>query len=102
MQIDFERTGGFGGMRVAASFDLEEMPQDDSAKVRDLLHQCHFHQLPERIASEGALPDQFTYKITARTNSGTHSVTTGDASAPAELRALIDLLTELARARRSD
>ena len=99
MEVSYERTGGFAGMRMAASFDLDELPEEDAANVRELLHQAHFHQLPDVILDQAGMPDQFTYKITVTDEIFHHTVTTGDASAPPELRPLIDLLNQLSRTR---
>ena len=99
MVVSYERTGGFGGMRMAASFDLDELPEQDAESIRDCLHRAHFHTLPERITGQTAMPDQFTHKITVSSGASTHTVVTADASAPAELRPLIDLLNQLARTR---
>jgi hypothetical protein len=101
MQIEYERTGGFAGMRMAASFDLNQMPPEDAADIRALLEKAQFEDLPEKIESQPAVPDQFTYKITVQGEKGTHSVTSGEASASPGLRELIDLLTKLARERRT-
>ena len=101
MKVDYERTGGFAGMRMAASFDLDELPEQEAADIKECLHKAQFHKLPERIESQPSMPDQFTYQITVDSGTAKHTVTTGDASAPAELRALIDLLTQLARTRRT-
>lgn len=101
MKVDYERSGGFAGMRMAASFDLDELPEQQAAEIKECLHRAQFHELPERIANQPAMPDQFTYKITVDTGTTTHTVMTGDASAPVELRELIDLLTKLARSRRA-
>jgi len=97
MEVSYERTGGFAGMRMAASFDLDELPEQDAENIRELLHQAHFHQLPEQILDQPGIPDQFTYKITVTDETIHHTVTTGDAAASAELRSLIDLLNGLAR-----
>jgi hypothetical protein len=99
MEVSYERTGGFAGMRMAASFNLDELPEQDAQSIRDCLHQAHFHTLPERITSPGQMPDQFTYKITVTSGESRHTVTTGDAPAPPELRQVIELLNQLARAR---
>ena len=98
MEVSYERTGGFAGMRMAASFNLDELPEQDAQSIRDCLHQAHFHTLPERLTGPSQMPDQFSYTITVTSGASKHTVTTGDGSAPPELRQLIDLLNQLARA----
>jgi hypothetical protein len=100
MQVSYERTGGFAGMRMAASFDLDQLPEADAANLKALLHNAQFHKLPENLAGGPAMPDQFTYKITVTDGALKHTVTTGDASAPPELRPLLDALSQLARTKR--
>jgi hypothetical protein len=102
MKIDYERTGGFAGMRTTATFDLDAMPPDDAARIRELLDTAHFDQLPERIESQSAVADQFTHKITVTSGGAVHTVTTGDSSTPPALRELVDLLGRLARERRAN
>jgi hypothetical protein len=42
MEVSYERTGGFAGMRMAASFNLDELPGGCPID-RDCLHQAPFH-----------------------------------------------------------
>jgi hypothetical protein len=99
MEVIYERTGGFAGMRMTASFDLDELTEQDAASIQELLHDARFHELPEQIVGPAGIPDQFTYRITVTEETFQHTVTTGDASAPPELRPLIDLLSRMARMR---
>jgi hypothetical protein len=99
MQVSYERTGGFAGMRIAASFDVDQLPEQDSKSIRDLIDKSDFVKLPAKILGPTPVPDQFTYEITVTADTWKHTVITGDASAPENLRPLIDLLSQLARTR---
>jgi hypothetical protein len=43
------------------------------------------------------VPDGFTYSITVKTKKKTHTVVTGDASAPEKMQELLQLLNRIAR-----
>lgn len=97
-RIKFERTGGFAGMRIAADFEPQDLPEEQAQTISELLDDMDFNELPEHLMnSDGA--DQFTYAITVETASWEHTVVTGDSSAPEKLHELLDLLNQLARKR---
>jgi len=99
MQVSYQRTGGFAGMRMTADFDLNDLPEQDARSIRDLVDKAGFSKLPDKIVGSAAVPDEFTYNITVSDDSGKHTVMTTDSAAPADLRPLIDLLTQLTRTR---
>lgn len=95
-RIKFERTGGFGGMRIAADLEPQDLPEAQARALLELLDDMDFNELPERLMnSTGA--DQFTYAITVETKKWEHTVVTGDASAPEKMHELLELLNLLAR-----
>ena len=99
MRIEFERTGGFMGLRMAASFDTAELPQEDVEKLQDLLDAAKFFELPAVMppppASAGA--DNFQYRVSVERDDLTHTVQMGDMSAPLEMQPLLRKLTLMAR-----
>jgi hypothetical protein len=95
-QIKFERTGGFAGMRMAAEFEPNELPEEQARTLMELLDDIDFNELPAHIASKPGA-DQFTYAITVKTTKWEHTVVTGDASAPEKMHELLELLNRLAR-----
>ena len=99
-RIQFERTGGFAGMRIARDIKLDDLPEDQAQAISELLDDLDFEELPEQIMNEQGMSDQFTYKITVETKKGKHTVVTGDSSAPEKLQELIQLLNRLARRRK--
>ncbi len=106
MQIDFERSGGFMGLRIAASFVLDELDEADAEEVRSLINASNFFSLPARIES-GQGMDQFQYRLTVSRQEAfdpepvSHTVTMGEASAPPEMQMLLRKLTVLARGQQS-
>ncbi len=100
MRIIFERSGGFANIRFSGDFDLDKLPADQAELLQKLLDQAKFKALPDRLMGKAPVPDQFNYSITVETEKWTHTVTTGDRSAPETLRPLLQKLTELARSQR--
>jgi hypothetical protein len=96
MRISFERTGGFAGIRLAADIDLDQLPEEDAKKIYDMVESINFNELPEGPSNPGAV-DQFNYTITVRVEHTEHTIITDDASAPEDLRPLLDELNQMAR-----
>ncbi len=63
MKIHFERTGGFMGLRMVASFDTEELPEEDARRLHDLLDEIDFFELPPHLESADPGMDQFHYTL---------------------------------------
>jgi len=98
-RIKFERTGGFAGMRIAADFELDDLPEEQAEQLAELLDDVDFDELPENLMKANQVPDGFTYTITVESEEGQHTVTTSDISAPAKMQPLLELLYQIARQR---
>ena len=96
-RIKFERTGGFAGIRLAADFGLDDLPDEQAQTLVDLLDNMAFNKLPENFGSATTIPDGFTYEITVETKQWKHTVTTGEVSSPENLENLLTLLNQIAR-----
>jgi hypothetical protein len=101
MRIDFERTGGFAGMRLSATIDTVTLAPDQARGLQDLIEAARFFDLPARIPTPPQVADQFNYRVTIEAESRQHTVEVGEASASPALQALLQQLTLLARAARS-
>jgi hypothetical protein len=97
MRVQFERSGGFTGMYQAATVDTETLPPEEGRQLRALVEATGFFQLPEEITGSPGEVDRFFYTLTVETKGKRHTVRTGEAAAPAALRALIDWLTKAVR-----
>ena len=95
--IKYERTGGFAGIRMAADFDLDELPSEEADQLRKGLEDVDFNELPEKLMKGNPVPDGFTYSITVESDKGRHTVTTSDTSAPEKMQPLLELLQRIAR-----
>ena len=95
-RIKFERTGGFAGMRIAKEIKLDDLSEEQSHILSELLDDMDFDELPEQMIDESG-PDQFTYVITVETKKWEHTVVTGDSSASEKMQELLQLLNRLIR-----
>jgi hypothetical protein len=96
-RVDFERTGGFAGLRLAATVDRRRLPPEEAARLDGNLAAAGFFDLPEKIAPAPGGADRFHYRITVEEQGRKHTVEFGEASAPEALQPLIRQLTLLAR-----
>jgi hypothetical protein len=99
-RIKFERTGGFAGMTISRDLKMDDLSEEQAETLTELLDDLDFNELPEEMLDAESMPDQFTYTITVETLRSSHTVTTGDASAPAKMQDLLQLLNRLARTRK--
>ena len=96
MQIEFVRTGGFAGLRLAGSFDTDKLRPDQSAMLDKLIHESGFFNLPDKIKPTSPSPDQFEYRVVISSSVQTHTVSVDESSVPNALRPFLDYLTTLA------
>lgn len=96
MHIDFVRTGGFGGIRLATTVDTQQLPSEQASTLDRLISDADFFKLPEQIRPPSPAPDRFEYKVTIATADATHSVVVSDPATPESLRPLLNYLTTLA------
>ena len=101
MRIDYERTGGFAGMRLAATIDTAALPADQVSMLQGLVDAAHFFDLPALIPAPANAADQFHYRVTIEAEGKRHAVDVGESSASPALQALLQQLTLMARSTRS-
>ena len=99
MRIQFERSGGFAGMRTAASIDSDSLPTEQAQELQALVDAADFFNLPSRIGDSGEGADQFQYIIAIESEGRAHTVECGEGSVPDSLQALLRRLTVMARSR---
>ena len=98
-RIKFERTGGFGGTRIAADIEPDKLSEEQNQALLDVLDALDFPELPEHLMSDSPIPDEFTYTITVEGEDWKHTVVTGDSSAPEKMQELLQMLNRIARKR---
>lgn len=97
MRIQFERSGGFGGMLVQATIDTSTLPTEQAKELESLVSAAGFFQLPSKPAAPPGGADRFSYRVTIESQGIKHTVETGEQTAPAPLQLLLRKLTLLAR-----
>lgn len=99
MRIQFERTGGFAGMRLAVELTEDDLSEDELKALQTALQQADFFTLP-RKSTGGGQPDRFIYKITVEIETSSHTVEMGEGDIPEKVQPLIQQLNLLARQHR--
>jgi len=105
MKIDFVRSGGFAGLRIAVTVDTQQMPGEDADRIRQMVAAAHFFEFEPDSAQSIAMPDRFEYRLTIESPQwGRRALVLTEQAVPDDMRPLIDHLTALAmrRAGRQD
>lgn len=100
MNIIYERSGGFMGLTTSYTFNLDDLPAEDAERLKELIGRIDFPALPENLEMSRNIPDQFSYTITVESQEWTHTIRTGDATAPQEIQPLIETLNSLSKNQR--
>jgi hypothetical protein len=96
MKISFERTGGFAGMRMATTLDLDSLPDSEAAALRKLITDADFFNLMMPDVGK-VIPDGFQYAITIEGDGKQRTIQVTDGAVPDKLRPLLDDLSVRAR-----
>src|SRR5262249_4466230 len=96
MRVEFERSGGFGGLRRVCTVDGAALPPDDARRLCDLVHTARFFDLPPQIAAERPGGDRFPYRVTVDDGERRHVVALDAAAVPDGVRPLVDWLSRRA------
>ncbi len=107
MRIQFVRSGGFAGMRLAGTIDTSTLSRDEAQALQTELDNAHFFELPAQL-SEGSSTggtgsperDRYQYEITVEDGGKTHTVVAGESAIPGNLRPLVQHLEQLVRGSR--
>jgi hypothetical protein len=97
MRVLFERRGGLAGTKLDLSLDADLLPAQDALRLKSLLEDSRFFELPGKLAPRGTQPDRFTYRVTVESEKGIRIVEAAESAVPAEMRPLLDWLTRSSR-----
>ncbi len=97
MKVEFIRSGGFAGIRLARDFDTIALPAEQAQELEQLIDAVGFFDLPEPAAPSKAIPDSIEYRITVSSSEQTRAIVVTETTMPDKLRPLTDYLTRLAR-----
>lgn len=84
---------------LAVDFNLDEMPNDVSQRLHNLILESNFFKTPVQNAAMSR-PDEYEYTVSIDAGNSMHTVRTTDSSMPESLRPLIEDLNELAKTSR--
>jgi hypothetical protein len=101
MKINFVRSGGMAGTRLALELDTERLPPEDAERLRRLVESSDFFELEQGQAGSANLPDRFQFLLEIKSQVwGEHSLVVSEMAVPEDLRPLLQELTTLALERR--
>jgi emfourin len=95
-RVQLTRSGGFAGLSMVASVDLDDVPAETAAAVRAALEQVDFD--PPRVGAGGGrrIADAYQYDLEV-IDEGRRSLTAHEPLADPGLQALSEVLLPLAR-----
>jgi hypothetical protein len=97
MKIDFVRSGGVAGVRLALTLDTESLPVDEAFHIAKLVEGAGFFELVQGFSGAAPAPDRFEYRLTIESQIwGRNAVVLAESAVPVEMRPLLDHLTALA------
>ena len=96
MNIRFERSGGFAGLRHTRSIRSDELSAEEQKRLTDLVEAARFFELPAVLRSSVSGADRFQYKIGVETGQLKHTVQVDEAAVPDQLQPLIAWLKKVA------
>lgn len=99
MRIDFQRTGGFGGMAMerGLTLDTAHLPAAEAQELASLLARAGPEaRQPRSAAPAGPARDLFHYTLTFEEHGRRWTIEASDADLPEPLRALIRWLLDRA------
>jgi hypothetical protein len=101
MRIEFERSGGFMGLRQTVVLNTDELETQEANEIQRMVEVANFFELPEETPEPSSASDQFQYRLTIeQSEESRHTVVLSDASTPEAMQPLLQRLTLLARTRR--
>jgi len=93
MRILFERTGGLAGRKLEGSLDSSTLSISQARRLKALLKQSGFFELPPTLEPTQASADHFNYRVTVETEEGKHTVEASETAVPGSMRPLLEFLT---------
>jgi hypothetical protein len=98
MRIEYQCSGGYGGLRLTYQCDTDALPADESKTILDLIDAARALELdPKQISSKSrSIPDDFVCRLTLSTGEMKNSLSFNELSVPENLRRLSAYLRKLA------
>jgi len=98
MHIDYQCSGGFGGLRLAYTGETDALPAAEAKLLLDLIEAANVFDLnPEQVSQKTRnIPDDFTCRLTLSTAGQKKILSFNELGAPETLRRLSVQLRKLA------
>jgi hypothetical protein len=97
LRLSVERTGGFAGVTITTTVDAAGLPPDEARRLRQMVDEADFFNLPRKITTRSPQPDRFQYELRVEANGRQHTVTVSEEAMPPKLKPLVKWLMEAAR-----
>ena len=104
MLIDYQCSGGFGGLRLAYKGKTDTLPADEAKVLLELIEAARFFDLNQKQVSQKSrnIPDDFACRLTLSKAGKTKTLSFNELGAPETLRRLSVHLRKLAIKKQSD
>ena len=98
MHIDYQCSGGFGGLRLAYKGETDALPAAEARELLDLIEAANVFDLnPARVSQKSrSIPDDFSCRLTLSTAGKKKTLSFNELGAPETLRRLSAHLRKLA------
>jgi hypothetical protein len=103
MRIDYQCSGGFGGLRLAYKGEIDALPATEAKKLLALIEAANVFDLKQKQVSQKSrnIPDDFACRLTLSKAGKTKTLSFNELGAPETLRRLSVHLRKLAHKKRS-
>ncbi len=95
-RVRLTQSGGFGGLEMVATVDVDDLPAADAARVRQALAKVDFEPPKAKRSGPPGGPDRFQYDLEV-TDGKRRTLTAHEPDVSSELQEVIDVLLPLAR-----
>jgi hypothetical protein len=98
MRIDYQCSGGFGGLRLAYKGETDALPAAEAKRLLDLIEAANVFDLRQKQVSRKSrnIPDDFACRLTLSKAGKTKTLAFNELGAPETLRRLSVHLRKLA------
>ena len=104
MHIDYQCSGGFGGLRLAYKGETNALPAAEAKMLLDLVEAANVFELsPKQVSQKSRnIPDDFACRLTLSVAGKKKTLSFNELGAPESLRRLSVHLRKLALQKQSD
>ncbi len=97
MRIQFERVGGFAGIRLKTEVDTDQLSPEEAKSLQELVEQAKLSDVRQAPRAASNVRDAFEYWLTVQDKEKRHSLRMTDGTIPASVQPLVTRLLALAK-----